>query len=111
MILLIGPYGGVDFKRTSLFFRANIEDLQRCLLHNSMEIVDFDFGAGSETSFRCCKCNRFIPLITGSVDHVIPRTRLLSNIQLISRCDGEESMILFNMVWGMYQSVQVEKFM
>lgn len=89
MILLIGPNGGVDFGRTSFYFRTNIEDLLQYLVRDSMELMDFDFGIGDEPAFRCCECHRFIPLITGSVDHVIPRTRLMQNVHYITRGQGE----------------------
>lgn len=89
MILLIGPWGRVDFGRTSLYFRANIEDLLQYLVRDSMELMDFDFGIGDEPAFRCCECHRFTPLITGSVDHVIPRTRLMQNVHYITRGQGE----------------------
>ena len=86
MILLVGPEGGLDFGKTSFFFRANIEDLLDYLIRgNSMELDEFDFGVGPEPAFRCCGCHRFTPLITGSVDHVIPRTSLLSKTKIVSR--------------------------
>lgn len=78
MILLVGTWGGVYFSSTSLFFRTNIDDLSRYLIR-TVEHGTFDFGRGEERAFRCCSCRRFTPLITGSVDHVIPRSNLLVN--------------------------------
>ncbi len=82
MILLIGPWGGVGFNSTSLYFRTNIDDLAPHLIHD-VEYRYFDFGIGEERAFRCRNCRRFTPLIPGSVDHIIPRSTL--TVQYVRR--------------------------
>ena len=52
MIMLIGPSGDVNFRNTSLFFRANIDDLSIHLTRH-IEYCSSDFDIGEESAFRC----------------------------------------------------------
>lgn len=99
MILLIGPSGGVDFAATSLYFRVNIDRLSPYLINSTVH-GDFDFGIGSERAFRCCSCYRYTPLITGTADHIVPRTRFQVGVK---RNTGE----LYNSVSYQGESVTV----
>lgn len=75
MILLVGPRGSVEFAKTSFFFRANIDALMP-YLDRQINYEWYDFGIGRERAFRCCGCKRYVPLFTGTVDHVVPKSLL-----------------------------------
>jgi 5-methylcytosine-specific restriction endonuclease McrA len=75
MMLIHGPMGSINWQYTSAFYRNNWGIFCE-YLSNSAGQHWTNFGAGSELTFTCVKCNRTLPLAISEADHVIAKSTL-----------------------------------
>lgn len=82
--VVIGPGGGLDFAKTSMFIRSNFDQMLQFKLINQPSVF-FDFGPGAERAFQCPDplCQRHFPAQTATVDHCIAQANLLHAVHYL----------------------------
>lgn len=68
-----------DWKKTRAYFLNNYE----------LSTQQVDFGAGPEATFVCNRCNRRLPRVLATVDHVIPKSRLWRMVERDQTAPGD----------------------
>src|SRR5690606_27769182 len=48
-------------------------------------VQDKNFGTGNEPAFRCPGCRRWIPVVLGTVDHIVPKSVLKTHFDLTGK--------------------------
>lgn len=90
-IIISKATGLLSWAKTSSILRENAAHLYPFII-GEWDTHTFDFGIGAEAAVRCPECNRWIPVVTSTVDHQVPQTLMVqSQVSIMPSMERERT--------------------